>query len=323
MDKKICGIHRVEKRTKSAVPGLQNEANRDSNHIINLPNSEIDWSRTKENRYAVESKNWTEKINYIIEKHGCKTRSNSIVMLDTIYTASPEFFKGKTKDEIEEYFYDCFEFHIDEYCHKDAELVINCVIHYDETTPHMHIASVPITEDDRLSARDICGNFKAYCKRQDHFYEKVCKGYGLDRGDPKSETLAEHVEQVDHKKKKLDKEYEDKHKALDDEYSEYKKTLQDELNDLSIQNKDLAAAVTQMNKLLKDKEDEQKAKDEIIKQQDETIKQQAKIIERQSKQIKYIRGSGKVVKDVVNEGIAIGKRSEVKGGKAMRSTEGP
>ena len=35
------------------------------------------------------------------------------------------------------------------------ENVINATVHMDEATPHMHLGIVPVTEDGRLSAKDI------------------------------------------------------------------------------------------------------------------------------------------------------------------------
>lgn len=48
----------------------------------------------------------------------------------------------------------------------DKELLVNTVIHLDETTPQMQVASVPITKDldgkAHLSAKLIMGNKKDY-----------------------------------------------------------------------------------------------------------------------------------------------------------------
>lgn len=46
----------------------------------------------------------------------------------------------------------------------------------------MHIISVPLTKDNRLSARDVIGNKAKMSKTQDSFFEQVGKSYGLARG---------------------------------------------------------------------------------------------------------------------------------------------
>lgn len=49
-------------------------------------------------------------------------------------------------------------------------------VHYDETTPHLHVISVPLTKDGRLSARDVIGNKSKMSKTQDSFFEQVGRG---------------------------------------------------------------------------------------------------------------------------------------------------
>lgn len=112
-----------------------------------------------------------------IDRAGAKTRSNSVVALDAIYTASGEFFKDKSTEECNQYFQDCLQFHQRRFGH-----IVSAVVHYDETTPHMHILSVPLTQDGRLSAREIIGNRANLSKMQTEFFEQVGKEYGLERG---------------------------------------------------------------------------------------------------------------------------------------------
>ena len=116
-----------------------------------------------------------------IHDAGVRERKDSIVMIDALYTASSGFFEGKKIEEIVRYFKDCLDFH---------ELVygkaFNAIVHLDETTPHMHVASVPIIEDEKgmhLSAKIIMGGRADYRTRQDRFYDEVTKHYGLERGE--------------------------------------------------------------------------------------------------------------------------------------------
>ena len=44
------------------------------------------------------------------------------------------------------------------------------MIHLDEKTPHMHVTFVPLTADNRLSAKEIIGNRKQLIQWQDDFY---------------------------------------------------------------------------------------------------------------------------------------------------------
>lgn len=64
----------------------------------------------------------------------------------------------------------------------------------DEKTPHMHLCFVPLTEDGRLSAKEIVGNKKKLTQWQDRFWEHMVKKYpDLERGESASETGRDHI----------------------------------------------------------------------------------------------------------------------------------
>ena len=178
------GIMRTEKRGRGSIHGLQIEANRkreDHDRGRDFDGSDIDWTRTNGNIFLRHCENWSAEIVRQIHSAGVRDRKNSIVMIDALYTASPGFFEGKRHEEIVRYFKDCLAFHEREY-----GKAFNAVIHLDEATPHMHVASVPIIEDEKgahLSAKIIMGGRGDYRTRQDRFYDEVTKHYGLERGE--------------------------------------------------------------------------------------------------------------------------------------------
>src|SRR5699024_11522938 len=55
------------------------------------------------------------------------------------------------------------------------------VLHRDEKTPHLHVVTVPLTQDGRLSAKEIMGNRKAMQLRQER-YADARQAFGLQRG---------------------------------------------------------------------------------------------------------------------------------------------
>jgi len=139
---------------------------------------------TPERKYRAES----EKQ---IAKAGCRTRSDSVHVVEALVTASPEFFKGKKKSEVKAYFTEALEF-IQKYQSKDT--IISAVVHMDEKTPHMHLCFVPLTEDKRLSAKEIVGNKKKLTWWQDEFWKHMVKKYpDLERGESASETGRTHI----------------------------------------------------------------------------------------------------------------------------------
>lgn len=174
-------IMRVEKRGRGAVYGLQIEANRkeEDHEKREFERSDIDWSKTDENIFLIHTEQWNREITKQVKEAGAKERKDSVVLLDGLYTASPEWFETHSKEEWINYFQDCLTFHRDYY----GEHVINAVIHLDEATPHMQVASIPLTDDGRLSAKEIMGNRRDYRSRQNIFYDEVGKKYGLERGE--------------------------------------------------------------------------------------------------------------------------------------------
>ena len=187
---------RVEKRGRADVYGIQLEANRTVEQHekgLDFDKSDIDWNKTRDNIFLIQNEHWNKEITKVTKQieseTGKKTRKDAVVLLDGLFTASPEFFEGKTTQEIKKYFEDCLDFYVREYCQGDETRVLNAVIHLDEATPHMQVASIPVYTSEsgnRLNAKIIMGNKTDYRKRQDRFFDAVSCKYGLERGEPAS-----------------------------------------------------------------------------------------------------------------------------------------
>lgn len=126
-----------------------------------------------------------------IREAGCRTRKDSVRLVETLITASPEFFQNKSQKEIRAYFERALEFMKTK---QNPDTFVSAVVHMDEKTPHMHLCFVPITEDGRLSAKDIVGNKKKLTKWQDEYWSYMVKKYpDLERGESASETGRTHI----------------------------------------------------------------------------------------------------------------------------------
>lgn len=196
-------IMRTEKRKRIALCGLQREVNRTrADHEekgIEFDGSQIDWTRTDNNIYIRKTDNWNRAITERLEAEGVKERKNSVVLLDTIFTASPEFFETHTTEEAAEYFKDCLKFYINAFCQGDKTRIISAVIHLDETTSHLHVASIPLYNDIKgmhLSAKSIMGNRVAFSNRQTEFFLECGLERGMERGEIcEGVEPREHIEQ--------------------------------------------------------------------------------------------------------------------------------
>ena len=136
-------------------------------------NPDVDTSRSHLNFHLVTpQRKYRAEAEKQIAEAGCRTRSDSVRVVEALVTASPEFFKGKKKGEIKAYFQEALGF-IRE--HQDPKTIISAVVHMDEKTPHMHLSFAPLTADGRLSAKEIVGNKKKLTQWQDRFWEHMVK----------------------------------------------------------------------------------------------------------------------------------------------------
>ena len=237
---KLYGIMRIEKRRRSAVFGLQKEANRtkeDHEQGREFDHSDIDWDKTDQNIWMIKSEHWNKAITDLIHSTGAKERKDSVVMLDALYTISPEWFDFHSEKEAMEFFQDALDFHVQEYCGGNKDLVINAVIHKDEKSWHMQVASVPLIEDEKgfhLNAKKVMGNRDVYRMHQDRFHDQVCKNRGLDRGELKDSLNKKihktkrqwELEEIDRKQTDLER------RQRTDAAEEIRQHTQDALQDL-------------------------------------------------------------------------------------------
>ena len=155
-------------------------------------NPDVDPSRSQNNFHLVApQRGYRAAAERQIAEAGCRTRSDSVRVVEALFTASPEFFQGKKRSEVKAFFREALEFLK---AHQDEKTIISAVVHMDEKTPHMHLCFVPLTEDGRLSAKDIVGNRKKLIWWQDEFWQHMAKKYpDLERGESASETGRQHI----------------------------------------------------------------------------------------------------------------------------------
>ena len=141
-------ILRFEKHKGNPARPLEAHHERQKEQYASNP--DIDTSRSKYNFHIVKPEGrYYHFIQNRIEQAGCRTRKDSTRFVDTLITASPEFFKKKSPKEIQAFFQRAADFLIGRV---GRENIVSAVVHMDEKTPHLHLCFTPITEDGRLSA---------------------------------------------------------------------------------------------------------------------------------------------------------------------------
>lgn len=155
-------------------------------------NPDVDTSRSRLNFHLVKPhRSYRAEAEKQIAEAECRARKDSVRVVETLITASPEFFANKKPREVKEFFEYAFEFIQSK---QAPETIISAVVHVDEKTPHMHLCFVPLTADGRLSAKDIIGNKKKLTQWQDDFWKHMVKKYpDFERGESASETGRTHI----------------------------------------------------------------------------------------------------------------------------------
>lgn len=153
-----------------------------------MPVENADESKAKLNKILVSSSfaDVIGKMEQRFQKHDINPRSNAVQAVEFVLTASPEWFTGKTDDEIKKWVNSNYKFMIEKF---GQENIVSAVEHYDEKTPHIHILLTPITKDGRLSCKDLIGGQQKLSQLQSD-YAAAMKKFGLKRG--KEQSKAKH-----------------------------------------------------------------------------------------------------------------------------------
>ena len=183
-------IMRINKCKLGAVSRIEKHHERKKD--VYKSNPDIDTKRSGLNFHIKDPPDSYRKlIRKRIEEVGCRTRKDSVVMQDSICTASPEFFKGKTSRQKEDFFRMAYRFYVKTF---GEENILSAVVHLDERTPHMHVCFVPITKDGKLSSKTVIGGPAGLVKLQDDFYSHMLYNFPeLKRGIPKRITHRKHL----------------------------------------------------------------------------------------------------------------------------------
>ena len=134
-------------------------------------------------------------------------RSNNVIADELMFTATNEFFKDMTRDDIKGWADTCMEFVYNDLGYK-KEQVLHATVHMDEKTPHIHCVVVPLIKkyDKRTNTERYTISKKQYIKDkihlselQDKYHKRLTdKGYDLERGIKGSDK--EHIKIKEYKR---------------------------------------------------------------------------------------------------------------------------
>jgi hypothetical protein len=235
----------VQKFKASDVKGMQIHNQRESK---NNKNKDIDPRKTELNHdlHNQQHINYNHKVKDIIKEGyiGEKAiRKDAVVMTSTLITSDGEFFKKISPLEQKNFFESAYDKLKDLYGEKN---IVSAVVHMDETTPHMHFCSVPLTEQGKLSAKIIFNRQNLLSLQKELPTYLQSKGFEIQKGEGsekkhieinefKERTLKNKSKEIDIKLSELNQ----NEKILDKNKMELDKTADKIQSELSILRSDL------------------------------------------------------------------------------------
>lgn len=130
------------------------------------------------NEYLIGSKtmNILEEVEKRLENVD-KYRKDANIVCNVCLSASPEWFTGKSKNQVKEWQEETLNFMIEQF---GKDNILYAVVHNDEKTPHIHFAVTPI-KDNKLRS-NVWFDGPSKLKKFHTEYSKKMKKFGLKRG---------------------------------------------------------------------------------------------------------------------------------------------
>lgn len=176
-------IIRVQKMKATALKGIQfhNQREKESqtNPDIRTEDAHLNYDLIHGDRKLDYKKEVQQVISENVKSEK-KVRKDAVLLSEFLITSDSSFFENLAPNEQRRYFETAKDFIADKYGEHN---IIYATVHNDEKTPHMHVGLVPVTDDGRLSAKDVFGNRLQFVKLQDDFNAHVkAHGFDLERG---------------------------------------------------------------------------------------------------------------------------------------------
>ena len=210
----IGSHNKREKKAYNSNPDIKQELSKNNIELVPLTEKYVKgfYNLTNEYRKQHEEKQKTERTDRKKTFNQMLNKSRNVVADELLFTATSEFFKNMTIDDIKDWANTCMEFVYNDLGYT-REQVLHSVVHLDEKTPHIHCVVVPLVKkfDNRTNTERYTITKKEYIKNKIHLsqlqdmYHKrlVDKGYDLERGIKGSDNQNINIKQYKQMTKKL------------------------------------------------------------------------------------------------------------------------
>ena len=262
----------MDKYHKNEVVPIEKENERDETY--QGENEAIDSTRTRNNYHIVKrDESYTEYIKMRLAQENKRPRKDAVLMCSFVIGSDGTFFDQLSETQQEDFFTDATMYFAQTY---GTENIISAVVHKDETTPHLHLNLIPLT-NGRLCAKNLfCP--KALRELQDNLPKALEAKWRLKRGESGSQAI--HLSTAEFKAKKI---------------VEQAKSQAEEITaDTRAENEDLKEANKTARQYL----------DKTIEQADQARAERDKLIAERDKEADY----SQALKDAKDGKIAHGKK---------------
>ena len=237
----IGSHNKREKQAYNSNPDIKLELSKDNIELVPLAEKYLkrfdiltkEYKKEHEERMKAERKSRKKKY------HEMLNSSRNCVADELMFTATPEFFKNMTREDIKQWADTCMEFVYNDLCYT-KEQVLHSVVHLDEKTPHIHCVVVPLVKkiDNRTNTERYTISKKQYIKDkihlsqlQDLYHKRLTeKGYDLERGIKGSDNKHIKIKEYKRVTKKLNQELNVKNDRLDKAVNDFEDKMKSTKN---------------------------------------------------------------------------------------------
>ncbi len=228
----IGSHNKREKKAYQSNPDINLELTKNNIELVPLSDKYVKgfYELTKEYKKEHETRMKTEREDRKRTFKQMLDRSQNVVADELLFTATNEFFKDMTREDIKEWADTCMEFVYEDLGYT-KEQVLHATVHMDEKTPHVHCVVVPLVKkfDKRTNTERYTISKKQYIKDkihlselQDKYHKRLTdKGYDLERGIKGSDR--KHIKIKEYKKinRKLEENLNVRNNRLDKAMSKF------------------------------------------------------------------------------------------------------
>ena len=237
----IGSHNKREKKAYNSNPDIKQELSKNNIELVPLTEKYVKgfYNLTNEYRKQHEEKQKAERADRKKTFNQMLNKSRNVVADELLFTATSEFFKEMTIDDIKDWAKTCMEFVYNDLGYT-REQVLHSVVHLDEKTPHIHCVVVPLVKkfDNRTNTERYTITKKEYIKDkihlsqlQDKYHKRlVDKGYDLERGIKGSDNQNINIKQYKQMTKKLNHSLNVRNEKFDSAMNEFEENMKSNKN---------------------------------------------------------------------------------------------